>query len=218
MDGMDHETALKTGAAGRYAGGELSSAERDAFEEHYFTCPVCADDVKAEFAFDANARAVARSFRPAAAKPVPWFWAWRPSFVVPMTATLVLVLGFTGWQNAALRRDVRELESPGLSVPLPADAVRRGDEKVFQVPRGTRVLPLSFVLPRTFERYEYEIAGDTPGGVHRGTLPPPAGVHEDLILTVPLSRLQPGSYRVALFGVNGTQSVEAGHCRIQILE
>jgi len=42
---MDHETAVKTGATERYLLGELTGEDRDRFEEHYFMCPECAEDV-----------------------------------------------------------------------------------------------------------------------------------------------------------------------------
>lgn len=55
---MDHETALKLQAAERYAQGELPGQERDAFEEHFFSCEECAEEVRWEQMFSANAKAV----------------------------------------------------------------------------------------------------------------------------------------------------------------
>jgi anti-sigma factor RsiW len=44
---MDHQTAIKTLAAERYVLGELTGAEREAYEEHAFNCVVCAAELKA---------------------------------------------------------------------------------------------------------------------------------------------------------------------------
>ena len=44
----------------RYVLDELTGQEREEFEEHYFNCAECAADVRAAFAFAANARAVLR--------------------------------------------------------------------------------------------------------------------------------------------------------------
>src|SRR5882724_2466197 len=55
---MDHQTALSTQAVERYTLGELTSPEREEFEEHYFGCVECADALRAHEIFAANARAV----------------------------------------------------------------------------------------------------------------------------------------------------------------
>src|SRR5229473_2866172 len=63
---MDHETAVRTGATERYFLGHLTGEDRDSFEEHYFMCPECAEDLRALTIFAANAKAV---FREKAAGP-----------------------------------------------------------------------------------------------------------------------------------------------------
>src|SRR5271155_2887203 len=64
---MDHQTAVEQKAAERYFLDELTGEDREAFEEHFFTCPECAGDVETLTAFAANARAVFREeSRPAA--------------------------------------------------------------------------------------------------------------------------------------------------------
>ena len=55
---MEHDWATRLVAAERYLLGELSDAERDQFEEHFFDCPACAEEVRAGAIFEANARAV----------------------------------------------------------------------------------------------------------------------------------------------------------------
>ena len=44
---MTHEQAVSTLASERYLLEEMSDAERSTFEEHYFSCEECADDVRA---------------------------------------------------------------------------------------------------------------------------------------------------------------------------
>jgi hypothetical protein len=44
---MDHTEATATFATDRYLLGELSDAQADAFEEHYFDCAECTDDLRA---------------------------------------------------------------------------------------------------------------------------------------------------------------------------
>src|SRR3954471_24023577 len=54
----DHAMATATSACERYALGEMSPAEEQAFEAHYFTCSECAERVGAGEAFARAARVV----------------------------------------------------------------------------------------------------------------------------------------------------------------
>src|ERR1700682_4145887 len=91
---MDHNQAARIQAPARYLLGELTLPEREDFEEHFFTCRECADELRTGAMFAANARAV---FRDQARRPTPVvqpahqpdvpFWAWlRPSFQPALTA------------------------------------------------------------------------------------------------------------------------------------
>jgi hypothetical protein len=107
---MDHETATQMNAPQRYVIGDLSDADRDAFEEHFAGCSLCLDDVSSVSAFAANARAV---FRDRAATPArvvpakPWFLRWN--FAIPAFAAAALALVVI-YQNT--------VTIPGLSAPL----------------------------------------------------------------------------------------------------
>src|SRR5437762_3136781 len=86
---MDHETALGTSAAERYLLGQLTGVDRDSFEEHYFTCPECAEDVRALTVFAANARAV---FREKAAGTLPRAGILVSGRVLRLSAALNVML------------------------------------------------------------------------------------------------------------------------------
>ncbi|MEA2329528.1 MAG: hypothetical protein QOE68_4487 [Thermoanaerobaculia bacterium] len=53
---MNHEDAVKSMATERYTLDEMEPAERDAFEEHFFECSFCADDVVDSAKFAAGVR------------------------------------------------------------------------------------------------------------------------------------------------------------------
>lgn len=55
---MDHQTAIATQAAERYVLNQLASDEHDQFEEHFFSCPECGEEVRWISIFTANARHV----------------------------------------------------------------------------------------------------------------------------------------------------------------
>src|SRR6266568_8683944 len=86
---MDHETAVQTGATERYFLGELTGQDRDGFEEHYFMCPECAEDIRALTVFAANARAV---FRQPAAGPAPHAGMLASGRVLWLSAALNVAL------------------------------------------------------------------------------------------------------------------------------
>src|ERR1700730_4135521 len=55
---MDHDYAIENHAAEQYLLGELTKPEWEEFEEHYFSCPECAEAVRTGAYFVDNAQAV----------------------------------------------------------------------------------------------------------------------------------------------------------------
>lgn len=118
---MDHSEAVRLGAAERYLLGELSPELREQFEEHFFGCLECAQDVRAGAAFVDTAREVLGSERDSApvrvapAEPSRGWWAalLRPAVLVPALAALIL---FASYQNVfvipGLSREISESNTP----------------------------------------------------------------------------------------------------------
>ncbi len=57
---MDHDLATRENLTERYLLEELDAESRDNFEAHYFSCPVCAEDVRMGAAFVDALKAVLR--------------------------------------------------------------------------------------------------------------------------------------------------------------
>ncbi|HUR82586.1 MAG TPA: hypothetical protein VM733_17615 [Thermoanaerobaculia bacterium] len=83
---MDHNEALQSNASDRYALNLLTAAEADAFEEHYFDCATCAEDVRLGMSLMDGGRRLVRSESEPAAPVVPItahprrkFLAWIPA-------------------------------------------------------------------------------------------------------------------------------------------
>ena len=57
---MDHNEAVRIQATEKYVLGELPPPLRNDFEEHFFECQECAQNVKAAAEFVDNVRAVLR--------------------------------------------------------------------------------------------------------------------------------------------------------------
>jgi hypothetical protein len=105
MTQMDHLEAVRLQAAEKYVLGELSSEIREQFEEHYFDCSECAQDLKALTTFVTASRVVLDETKASSAAParaprpqrLGWFHWLRPVIAVPAIAILAAVVLF---QNA----------------------------------------------------------------------------------------------------------------------
>jgi anti-sigma factor RsiW len=60
MTEMDHNEAVRLLAAEKYLLGELPNLRREEYEEHYFDCADCAEDITDAVAFMESARQVFR--------------------------------------------------------------------------------------------------------------------------------------------------------------
>src|SRR5207302_6318501 len=118
---MDHDTAIQLKAPERYVIGDLSSDQRDEFEEHFSDCVRCMDEVSTASTFAANAKAVFKDralARPAAPKASWMDWLFpRP---VPVFAALAFA-AFIGYQNLVVIPGIKAPRSSVSSLNLDGD-------------------------------------------------------------------------------------------------
>jgi hypothetical protein len=101
---MEHSEAVRIGAAERYLLGELSPEMREQYEEHFFGCVQCAEDVQAGAMFVDGATDILgleKDYAPvrvAQKEPERSWWAafLRPAILAPAMALLLL---FAAYQN-----------------------------------------------------------------------------------------------------------------------
>src|ERR1700749_3660750 len=95
---MDHTAVVRDKMTERYLLNELDPGIRDEFEEHYFDCPACAQDISAATLFVGPTKTVLAEnseAAPARAKSATraagrsWFAWFRPAFAVPVMALLL---------------------------------------------------------------------------------------------------------------------------------
>src|SRR5258708_26162499 len=101
---MEHDVVVRVKMTERYLLGELDPNARDEFEEHFFDCPNCALDVRAGALFVEQSKVVlGEKSEPVSAglpvtAPIPakprWFAWLRTSFVAPVMAMLLAVIGY----------------------------------------------------------------------------------------------------------------------------
>ena len=216
---MDHSEAVKTMAAERYLLKELTQDERDAFEDHYFTCQECARDLLAGAAFVDEAKvqlpetiAVEPTPRrvkdkPAVSKRTPWFDWWRPAFAMPAFAALLLVVGY---QNLVTLPSLRTAASEPRLLPWAAlHGQTRGASLKLQATRsGGVVLPIDLsMLSGTAAYPSYAVRLEYPQGKQVWSATAPAPVDTDtatqrLSLVIPGTGLKDGVSIVEIFGIS----------------
>jgi len=174
----------------------MSPEERDEFEEHFFSCRVCGEDVYAASLFKENARAVfgdqSLKIAPAAKRSwnMPVWLGWlRLEVAAPAFAAIVLGV-FTGYQNLVTIPELRVPRS--LASPVIFDGGTRAAETV-KAPAGK---PLRFetmlVRPAESGHVLVEIVDGAGNTVRSGAVDSP-GLDQPLDVYFPGS-LSPGRY------------------------
>jgi hypothetical protein len=203
---MNHQQAVKMHASERYLLDELSPEERDTFEQHYFECVECADEVRAVFAFADNAKAVMSKTVP---RPAPsltvekrrgfdWRGWFSPAFA--MGAMAALLLGVTTYQAflviPQLERRLETATAPRVIPTAIARATTRGDDAVIRLAPADEsfqlILDINAIQP--VSSYTCEIYDES--GMLRFAVPVPAPPDGSLNLLLPAGGLKQGRYTI----------------------
>src|SRR5262249_25762739 len=133
---MNHHEALHTKAAERYLLGEMDERERFDFEDHYFACHECADDLRTANTFIAGVKADCATeeqtqprARPAAIQhgSTGWLdWLRAPAFVPAMAALLLGCLA--SYQALVLIPSIRGGVAARAIAPVVLRAAARGED------------------------------------------------------------------------------------------
>jgi len=217
MGRMDHGQAVEQMAAERYLLNELTSEQRDAFEEHVFDCHDCALDLRAAAAFMEEAKVQLPTLAAAAAPPAinavkrrsrweGWFSFGRPAFAVPAFAALLAVIGFQNFVTLPALRS--QADSPRLMAWTPLHGATRGGTASVTADRKQGVaLPID-VSPEPgagpYASYSFDLIDPQGKTAWTGSMAAPAsgdGQGQRILLAVPGALLKNGSYTVAVSGV-----------------
>src|SRR4051812_37042419 len=112
---MDHAEATATFATDRYLLGELSAAEANALEDHYFDCAECADDLRAGIQLLDGGRALALEARASGkvSAPVVPIASRRRRVWVPAAIAAALALAVTA---PIIVKQQRDASAPAFEV------------------------------------------------------------------------------------------------------
>lgn len=169
---MDHSEAVRLQAAEKYVLGKLPKEQHAAYEEHYFECPACAEEIKATVAFMESARQVLReeALQPVGERGVsptaPGFFSWlRPALMIPVFTVLLLCIAY---QNTVTIPRLKDSGSGQVGQAISASfqlrgSVRGGGEgedatnKVRVHPRESFALNFDFTPTGTSTEYDWQL-------------------------------------------------------------
>jgi hypothetical protein len=206
---MEHDEAIRSQAAERYAARELLPAERTAFEAHFFDCPECADEVRIEMQLVANLRGVLREMRAeqGRASAGATFWGkWRgrfrprPAMAFSFAANLALaaVLGYV------LPTRAHHDTGPHFVAVYFAPGPAHGAADVHVLPKGETSYGVRFPAPgAAIQSYNCEILDAAGKRESAHTLPAPASQDGFLCLYIPVDRLPGGVHTLVVRGAGG---------------
>jgi len=217
---MDHSEAIRLMAAEKYLLGELTNESRDQFEEHFFECQECAQDVRAGAAFVEHSKVVlAGSPQPVpqvvparqpGEQPSSWLAWLRPAFAVPVMALLLAVVGY---QNLVtypkLKGEMALVTRPQLLASASLiDANTRGANRILVSARQGEPFLLFVDIPAEARFSSYTAELDGPTGKSEWSLTIPADAAKDTVnLRVPPGNYPPGTYTVVVRGVGADASM-----------
>ncbi len=154
---MDHREATELHAVERYLLDELDASRKEGFEEHFFICPQCAEDLRAGVALTENLKAVARdeARRPfevgdRALEREGWLAALKKMFSGPALIPSMAALAFcavTVVETASvvgLRSEIARYQEPRTIPAFALRAAARGEESVVEVSKDARSFTVYF--------------------------------------------------------------------------
>jgi putative zinc finger protein len=184
---MTHTEAVDTYAAERYLLGEMTEAERQAFEAHYFECGTCADDLRAGSLMRDGVAAgllAASGTRTERRSRTFTYVSWAAA------ASLALVAGYEGM----LLRQPRM--APQALAPVTLRAATRGGEAVVPVTEGATAVTLAVPLEvAAGTALNYEVRAADGKIAASGTAEAPGG-GAPLLVLLPLWTVTPETHYI----------------------
>ncbi|HSB13907.1 MAG TPA: hypothetical protein VLE22_05575, partial [Bryobacteraceae bacterium] len=187
--------------------------EREEFEEHYFSCPECAEEVTTGALLRANTAAVLRDEAQRSTEvPVrsePGWLAWlglRPALSAAWAAACVLFAGVAVYQTAfvvpKLNVQLAAARAPQVFQDVVLRPLTRGEDTVVKAAAkgGYSVLKVHLSPDASFARYRAEILNESGEVLYPIDAAPPAVPGDPLQFLVHSSSVPPGTYTLVVFG------------------
>jgi anti-sigma factor RsiW len=192
---MTHLEAVEALASERYLLGEMSELERQVFEEHFFSCSECAEDVRVGSLLRDGAKAGLLSTRQA--RMVPWPRLGTEFVPWALAATLAGIAAYQSmWVLPELRREAR----PQVLAPIVLRPATRGADPVVDLQQGDAItLAVDVNAAEPVVELSYAVLDGAGVTVVAGRAPMPAA-GTPLLLLVPSSAFAASGRHVLRLG------------------
>ena len=205
---MDHDLAIKNNTAERYLLGELTETEMEAYEEHFFSCIACAQEVKLGSQFIEDAREVFKTDILPGPEPVPvakstiWGRFWS-SLRVPAPAfacALLVLVGVSIYQSSVIS-DLKKPEVLAAANMTLRNARGPGDVPLQVSPNQPFSLKFDITSEEHFSAYQVQII-DQAGRKLFSQNVAAEQAKDHLQMKFRGGTLKPGDYKVVIRGIN----------------
>jgi hypothetical protein len=228
---MTHQQAVERHAVERYLLDEMPELERFAFEEHYFGCAICADDLRVGAVMEEGVKAgLLPAATPAVTSPKaegaseprplpdarqpqtlpePRASGWRTAMPWAVAAMLALATGYQAlWVVPGLRARVVE---PSVLAPVTLRGASRGAPPSLTRPT-TGVIALAVdlgsIAAGTRLTYDLRAADGSSAATGTAAAPPPG---TPLLLLIPASALHADGTYVLSVGTGAADSASVDY-------
>jgi hypothetical protein len=196
---MEHEEAMKNLVAERYLLGELAENDRDAYEEHLFSCPVCFEQVRTGTEFVGHLR------RMGTEKPehIPVWGKVAHGVFRPATSLVLAVLflcsaSINVYQNALMHRP----KAPQVIASVTLKPESRGEAMLVPASRNSN-FTLRLVIP-TDEITVLKTRILDKSGTEIASTSTPVQQKDEMQIQYDARTFQSGRYLLEVQGINRT--------------
>lgn len=207
-DRLTHEDAQARELADAYVAGRLDAAASAAFEDHYFECAACWEEIE-------DLRRLRAGIRDARLRESPPASPWRWAFAAAAAALIALASWTFGIRIPQLESDLaaaRRVPPPVLlaqaNLPvLQLEASRAGEAPVVTLPDSGQVALWLDAPPPGAGPFVLEVTGPQEKLVETFTGLTPNAL-DALTAALPAGKLPPGTYIARLKRADGTLAAE----------
>ena len=216
---MNHDEAIRSGAAEKYVLRELSDELRDAYEDHFLECAECMKNMHVLSGFAEGGAEVYENLHAEVVSPKPrsiWARLFQPSIAIPTFAAIALVLAVVAYQTSHL--NVGSSGNNGIAAVTGTSALgdtTRGTIRLFGDERkGSSQIPVvrihagqgftlnfDFLSPRKFDSYLGKLQ-DSSGRLILPVTLPGDMANREVNLAVPAGLVHAGKYTLSFVGVS----------------
>lgn len=208
---MTHEQAVAASLVEKYLLDELSPAEREQFEEHYFGCTVCAEDVMAGYRLKEAVQSAVTETQPAnkvVEMPRTPATGRDRSEERPVNRWVAIAAGallcVVGYQNLVERPQMQQRIAAATSPIATPKAVdlrmgSRAGEVDIPAFQAAEPLVLNIDIPAEARWQDYELRISGPGST-KPIVVTSEQARNSVPVYFPKGSLLPGTYRMQVFG------------------